>query len=280
LTRPGYPHGGIPEVLLDRQTFVFAAKSSIFLCETTHYHRMRISLFVPCLVDQFFPQIAVSTVRILRRLGVEVTYPEAQTCCGQPAFNMGYHNEAKKLAERFVEIFADAEYIVTPSGSCASMVRVFYPTLPFHKDLELSLENVRKRTFELSEFLVDILKVTDIGAVFSGRVTYHDSCHLLRELNVKDPPRLLLRSVKGIEFIESEESNACCGFGGSFSVKFPEISTAMVEEKVKSIQKTGAQYVVAGDTGCLMQIGGMLQRRRIPVKTMHIAEFLDRGISP
>jgi L-lactate dehydrogenase complex protein LldE len=240
---------------------------------------MRISLFVPCLIDQFFPQIAVSTVRVLRKLGVEVTYPEAQTCCGQPAFNMGYHDEARKLAERFVEVFSDAEYIVTPSGSCGSMVRVFYPTLPIREQLKEPLEHVRKRTYELSEFLVNVLKVTDIGAAFSGRVTYHDSCHLLRELKVKDPPRLLLRSVKGIDFVEMEESDACCGFGGSFSVKFPEISTAMVEEKVKSIQKTGAQCVVAGDTGCLMQIGGMLQRSHIPVTTMHIAEFLDRGIS-
>ncbi len=198
---------------------------------------MRISLFVPCLIDQFFPQIAVSTVRVLRKLGVEVAYPEAQTCCGQPAFNMGYHDEAKKLAERFIRIFSDAEYIVTPSGSCGSMVRVFYPTLPIHEELKEPLEHVRKRTYELSEFLVNVLKVTDIGAAFSGRVTYHDSCHLLRELNVKDPPRLLLRNVKGIDFVEMEESNSCCGFGGSFSVKFPEISTAMVEEKVKSIQK-------------------------------------------
>ena len=240
---------------------------------------MQISLFVPCLIDQFFPQVAVSTVRLLRRLGIGVKYPEMQTCCGQPAFNMGYHAEATKLAERLIEIFSEAEYIVTPSGSCASMVRVFYPTLPIRNELQGALENVTKRTFELSEFLVDVLKVTDVGAAFSGRVTYHDSCHLLRELKVKDPPRLLLRNVKGIDFVEMKESDACCGFGGSFSVKFPEISTAMLEEKVKSIQEAGAQCVVANDTGCLMQIGGMLQRNRIPVKTMHIAEFLDRGVS-
>jgi L-lactate dehydrogenase complex protein LldE len=240
---------------------------------------MHVSLFVPCLIDQFFPQVAVSTVRLLRRLGNTVEYPEVQTCCGQPAFNMGYHAEATKLAERFIEIFSDAEYIVTPSGSCGSMVRVFYATLPIRKEVQGDLENVAKRTYELSEFLVNVLKVTDIGAAFSGRVTYHDSCHLLRELKVKDPPRLLLQSVKGIDFVEMEESDACCGFGGSFSVKFPEISTAMLEEKVKSIQKAGAQCVVANDTGCLMQIGGMLQRNRIPVKAMHIAEFLDKGIS-
>jgi L-lactate dehydrogenase complex protein LldE len=241
---------------------------------------MRISLFVPCLIDQFFPRIAISTVRLLRRLGVDVVYPEAQTCCGQPAFNMGYHDEARKLAERFIEVFDGAEYIVTPSGSCGSMVRGFYPTLGIRKELQRRLDSVKNRTYELSEFLVNVLKVTDVGAAFTGRVTYHDSCHLLRELKVKDPPRLLLQNVKGIDFVEMEESDSCCGFGGSFSVKFPEISTAMVEEKLQSIQKTGAQYVVTNDTGCLMQIGGMLQRRHIPVKTVHMAEFLDRGTSP
>jgi L-lactate dehydrogenase complex protein LldE len=240
---------------------------------------MLISLFVPCLIDQFFPEVAVSTVRLLRRLGVTVEYPEAQTCCGQPAFNMGYHAEATKLAERFIEIFSDADYIVTPSGSCGSMVRAFYPTLPIQKELQGALENVTKRTVELSEFLVNVLKVTDVGAAFSGRVTYHDSCHLLRELKVKDPPRLLLQSVKGIDFVEMKESDTCCGFGGSFSVKFPEISTAMLEEKVKFIQEAGAECVVANDTGCLMQIGGMLRRNHIPIRTMHIAEFLDGGTS-
>lgn len=240
---------------------------------------MRVSLFVPCLIDQFFPQTAVSTVRLLWRLGIDVVYPEAQTCCGQPAFNMGYHDEARKLAERFIEVFDRAEYIVTPSGSCGSMVRVFYPTLAIHRELQGPLENVKNRTYELSEFLVNVLKVTDVGAAFTGRVTYHDSCHLLRELKVKDPPRLLLRNVKGIDFVEMEESDSCCGFGGSFSVKFPEISTAMLEEKVKFIQKTGAQYVVANDTGCLMQISGMLQRSQIPVRALPLAEFLYKGIS-
>lgn len=241
---------------------------------------MRVSLFVPCLIDQFSPQAGVATVRLLRKLGLEVAYPEAQTCCGQPAFNAGYHEEATKLAERFIEIFSDAEYIVTPSGSCGSMVRVFYPSLPIHKDLGPFLTEVRAKTYELSEFLVSVLGITDVGATFSARVTYHDSCHLLRELKVKDPPRLLIRNVRGIDFVEMGESESCCGFGGSFSVKFPEISTAMLEEKVNSIQKTGAEFVVANDTGCLMQMAGMLQRRRLPVKTLHLAELLSKGISP
>ncbi len=238
---------------------------------------MRVSLFVPCLIDQFFPQVGISTVRLLRMLGVDVTYPEAQTCCGQPAFNAGYQEEATKLAERFIEIFSTADYIVTPSGSCGSMVRVFYSSLPIRKDLLAALTDVITKTYEFSEFLVKVLKVADVGASFPARVTYHDSCHLLRELKVKDPPRLLIQNVKGVEFVEMEESNSCCGFGGSFSIKFPEISTAMLEEKVSSIKKTGAQYVVANDAGCLMQIAGMLQRIHSPVKALHLAEFLWKG---
>ena len=240
---------------------------------------MRVSLFIPCLIDQFFPEVGVSTARLLQKLGLEVTYPKDQTCCGQPAFNAGYHSEATKLAERFVKILSGAEYIVTPSGSCGSMIRVFYPTLPIREELRASVAEVKAKTYELSEFIVNVLGMRDVGAAFKGRVTYHDSCHLLRELKVKDPPRLLIQNVKGIDFVELEESESCCGFGGSFSVKFPEISTAMVQEKVKSIQKTGAQYVVANDTGCLMQIGGFLQRNHLPVKTLHLAEFLYKGIA-
>jgi L-lactate dehydrogenase complex protein LldE len=240
---------------------------------------MRVSLFVPCLVDQFFPQVGISTYRILKKCGLEVDYPEEQTCCGQPAFNAGYRDEATKLAERFIKVFSHAEYVVTPSGSCGSMVRIFYPTLPIRKALRTPLADVQKRTYELSEFLVHVLGRTDVGATYAARVTYHDSCHLLRELRVKDPPRLLIRSIKGIEFVEMNESEACCGFGGAFSVKFPEISTAMLEEKVESIEKTGAEYVVANDTGCLMQIAGMLKRKKLPMKTLHLAELLDKGIS-
>jgi L-lactate dehydrogenase complex protein LldE len=159
------------------------------------------------------------------------------------------------------------------------MIRVYYPTLPIREELRASVAEVKAKTYELSEFIVNVLGMRDVGAAFKGRVTYHDSCHLLRELKVKDPPRLLIQNVKGIDFVELEESESCCGFGGSFSVKFPEISTAMVQEKVKSIQKTGAQYVVANDTGCLMQIGGFLQRNHLPVKTLHLAEFLYKGIA-
>ncbi len=235
---------------------------------------MRVSLFIPCLVDQFYPQVGLSTLRLFRKLGLEVVYPSDQTCCGQPAFNSGYHEEARKLAVRFLRIFSDAEYIVTPSGSCASMVRVFYQDLSIPADLQQSLDRVKEIIFELAEFLVDILKVTDVGAAFSARVTYHDSCHLLRELKVKDPPRALIRNVKGIDFIEMPESSTCCGFGGAFSIKFPEISTAMLEEKVRSIQRSGAEYVVASDAGCLMHIAGLLLRSRIPIKTLHLAELL------
>lgn len=239
---------------------------------------MRVSLFVPCLVDQFYPQVGVSMVILLRKLGAHVTYPESQTCCGQPAFNSGYHDEATRLAERFLTVFSDSDYIVTPSGSCGSMVRVFYSSLPIREDFHSSLSSVKSKIYELSEFIVNVLKISDVGSSFSGRVTYHDSCHLLREMKVKDPPRILLRNIKGIDFVEMEESVACCGFGGVFSVKFPEISTAMLEEKVRSIQKTGAEYLVANDVGCLMQIAGMLRRNRIPIKTLHLAEVLSSNL--
>jgi len=159
------------------------------------------------------------------------------------------------------------------------MVRVFYPTLPIQEKLRVPLAEIQAKTFELSEFLVNVLGVKDIGATFSGRITYHDSCHLLRELKIKDPPRILLQNVRGAELVEMEEAEACCGFGGSFSMKFPEISTAMLEQKVISIQKTGAEHVIANDAGCLMQIGGLLHRQRIPVKVLHLADFLSQGIA-
>lgn len=231
---------------------------------------MRIALFIPCLVDQLFPQTGLAVARVLRKLGHTVEYPSEQTCCGQPAFNSGLHDEAAALAQRFVRIFDGYEAVVAPSGSCVSMVRVFYPQL-------LERPTLCERVFEFSEFLVNHLRVTDLGASLNERVTYHDSCHLLRELRVKDPPRQLLRAVKGLDLIELNDGETCCGFGGSFSVKFPEVSTAMGEDKVAAIERTGARYVVANDSGCLMQIGGVLARRGSAVKPIHLAEVLARS---
>jgi len=231
---------------------------------------MRVALFIPCFVDQLFPNVAMAMVTVLRRLNVDVVYPPDQTCCGQPAFNTGYWDEARTLAKRHCEIFADAEAIVSPSGSCTAMVRNFYPELLGSAQLPTCVS----KTYEFAEFLVRKLGVTDVGAKFPARVTYHDACHALRELRLKDEPRQLLRNVRGLELVEMDQAETCCGFGGTFSVKFPMISYAMDDVKVLSIQKTGAQYVVSGDSSCLMQIDGYLRRQNLPIKTMSLAEVL------
>ncbi|MER3445675.1 MAG: Fe-S oxidoreductase [Candidatus Dadabacteria bacterium] len=236
---------------------------------------MKTSLFITCLVDIFFPQVGESMVRVLKSLGVEIDFPEDQTCCGQPAFNSGFHHDAKEVAKRFLSVFNRSGFIVSPSGSCTSMVRVFYKELFKNEPKMIEvLDNISSRTYEFSEFLVNVLRVEDVGAIYNGKVTYHDSCHLLRELRIKDEPRKLIKSVKGVEFIEMNLHDACCGFGGTFSVKFPDVSASILDEKIENIVKSGADTIVSTDMGCLMQIGGALSRRGIPIKTMHIAELL------
>jgi len=226
-------------------------------------------------------------VKVLKSLGVEVDFIEEQTCCGQPAFNSGYQDDARAVAERFLSIFDKAlndesgkdAYIVCPSGSCTSMVKVFYEEL-FKNSPELlnKVRNVSQKTFEFSEFLIKVLNTVDVGAGYKGVVTYHDSCHLLRELGVKDGPRELIKSVKGVKFKEMELHDACCGFGGTFSIKFPKVSVSMLEEKIECIINSGADTLVSADMGCLMNIVGALSRREIPVKVMHLAELLaSRG---
>ena len=238
---------------------------------------MRVSLFVTCLVDQFFPEVGMSVVSVLRKLGVEVDFPAEQTCCGQPAFNSGFAGEARELARRFIEIFEKSEYVVAPSGSCSSMVRVFYPELfADDPDWHKRAESLASRTYEFTEFLVNVLKVEDLGSAYHGKVALHQSCHLLRELNVKTEPQCLLRGVKGIELVDLERAETCCGFGGLFSIKFPHISGSVLQDKLDSIEKSGADVVVAGDVGCLMHIAGGLSRQCSAAKTMHIAELLAK----
>jgi len=214
-------------------------------------------------------------VKVLRRLGVDLDFLEDQTCCGQPAFNSGFQSDAKILAKRFLSIFDRDEYIVCPSGSCTAMVKIFYKDL-FRDDPKLLAvaEKVSSRVFEFSDFVVNVLKREDVGSRFNGKVTYHDSCHLLRELHIDDEPRRLIRSVSGVEFIEMKLHDACCGFGGTFSVKYPDVSVSILEEKIESIVNTGADTLVSTDMGCLMHIGGVLSRRKISVKAMHISELL------
>jgi L-lactate dehydrogenase complex protein LldE len=237
----------------------------------------RVSLFITCLGDQLFPVVGECVVAVLRRLGVEVTFDPAQTCCGQPAFNTGFRDEARQVAARVLDIFHDAEYVVAPSGSCSSMVRVFYPELFADDPARFrQAEALRERFFEFSEFLVKVLRVEDVGASFHRRVTYHDSCHLLRELGIESEPRKLIRAVRGLELVEMQDHQLCCGFGGTFAVKFPEVSVAMAEDKLRAAADSGAEVLIANDSGCLMHLAGAIHRRGLPLQTMHLAELLAK----
>jgi L-lactate dehydrogenase complex protein LldE len=235
----------------------------------------RVSLFVTCLVDQLFPEVGLAMADVLERVGCEVEFREEQTCCGQPAFNSGFTTEAKGVARHFLRVFDDAEYIVVPSGSCSSMVRHHFADL-FERGSaeEEASQGVTSRVYEFSEFLLKVAGVEDVGAQFAGVATYHDSCHALRDLKIKEGPRRLLSHVKGLELREMEPAEECCGFGGTFSVKFGDVSGSMVEDKVESILRTGAETVVSIDSSCLMQIRGALSRRRLPIRAMHLAEVL------
>src|SRR3954447_10436956 len=237
---------------------------------------MKVSLLVTCLGDTLFPAVGVATVRLLRRLGVEVDFPKAQTCCGQPHFNSGYHADARELARHTIRAFALAQPVVSPSGSCAAMVKLEYPEL-FHDDLVWHgrAEDLARRTHELSDFLVNVLRVEDVGARFEGKVTYHMACHL-RGLGLFTEAEQLLRRVRGLEYVPLERADECCGFGGSFSVRFPGISGAMVQDKAAFIEQTGADAVVATDAGCLMNIAGCLRRRGSRVRALHLAEVLEK----
>ena len=236
---------------------------------------MRVTLFIPCFIDSLYPHVAVAIVKILERLGHEVDYPEGQTCCGQPPFNSGYWDEARAVAVKQLDCFRDAEVVVSASGSCGAMFKVFYAELFKGHAREEEAKALAAKTFEFSEFLVTKLGVRDVGARFEGKVTFHDGCHGLRELGTREAPRELLRAVKGLELVEMSEGESCCGFGGMFAVKYPQISTAMAEVKCNSIIDTGVEYVVSNDSSCLMQIQGYLNRHspRI-VKSLHLAEVL------
>ena len=237
--------------------------------------KLKASIFITCLVDQFFPQVGEAMVQVLRRAGVELDFPQAQTCCGQPAFNAGFRRQARDLARRFISIFDGDSYIVAPSGSCVAMVKVYYPEL-FEDEPDI-LERARhlsSRVHEFSEFLVRVVGVDDVGASFPGPVTYHPSCHLLRELGVKSEPKALMSKVRGIEVRELKDETQCCGFGGSFSIKYPDISGAILQSKIDNIRNSGASVVISSDSGCLMHIAGGLSRHKVPVRAMHLAELL------
>jgi L-lactate dehydrogenase complex protein LldE len=238
---------------------------------------MRAALFITCFNDTLFPSVGRATVTLLERLGVDVDFPEEQTCCGQMHWNSGYQLEAAPLARRFVRTFAGAEAIVCPSASCAGMVREAYPRLAElagDGELARAAAEVIPRVYALTEFLVDVLEVENVGASFPHRVTYHPTCHSLRALHVGDRPLRLLRAVHGIELVDLDEAGECCGFGGTFAVKNADTSIAMLSDKVRHVLDTRAEVCAAADASCLMHIGGALRRQRTGTRTMHLAEIL------
>jgi len=249
---------------------------------------MRVSLFIPCFVDQMAPAAGLAVARVLERLGHACEFRSAQTCCGQPSFNAGYWDEARAVAIRALDVFRGAEVVVGPSGSCVAMMRVFYPQLLVGTPHETAALDLAARTFEFGEFLVEKLGVTDefgeflveklgvtdVGARFPHRVTYHDGCHGLRELRIKEAPRALLRAVRDLELVECDEPESCCGFGGLFSVKYPMISTAMAEVKGGSLARTDCDYIVSSDPSCQLQLDGWLSRNGKRPRTIHLAEVL------
>jgi L-lactate dehydrogenase complex protein LldE len=230
----------------------------------------RISLFVTCMVDQLFPRVGLAMAEVLERAGCRVEFPEGQTCCGQPAFNSGYRDDACAVAKYHLTVFKDSEYVVVPSGSCTSMIAHHYSAMIDSDEARA----MAAKTYEFSQFLTDVLKVEDVGAELARTVTFHDSCHGLRELGIKQGPRRLLSHVRGLTICEMDYAEECCGFGGTFSVKFPEVSGAMSRTKIESILRTGASTVVGVDASCLMQLRGTLQREGHPVDIMHLAEVL------
>jgi L-lactate dehydrogenase complex protein LldE len=239
---------------------------------------VRASLMVTCLGDLFYPEVGVRIVRLLRRLGVTVDFPAEQTCCGLPLFNSGYHAEAAEVARRTLPLFRDSQHVVVPSGSCAWMVKHEYPGLMQDPEQRAEAESLSSRTYELSQFLVKAMGRTRFRSAIPGRVTYHDSCHLRRGLGESESPRTLLRNLDGAEFVELPASDECCGFGGSFAVRLPEVSSSIVDRKLANVEATGAQCLVACDAGCLMQMAGRLRRRNSPIRAVHLAEVLEAEV--
>ena len=237
--------------------------------------RPRVGLFVTCLVDLFRPSVGFAAVKLLEDAGCTVAVPAAQTCCGQPAYNSGDSGDTRAIARRTIEAFEPFDYVVAPSGSCAGMLREHYPRLfPTGADWYVKAQALAERTHELTSFLVDVLGVREVAARFEAHATYHDSCSGLREMGVRDQPRALLESVGGLTVTEMGDAQTCCGFGGTFCVKYPEISTRMVDEKCANVTGSGAGVLLGGDMGCLLNIAGRLSRTSSPVRVFHVAEVL------
>jgi len=240
---------------------------------------MEVDIFIPCFIDQLFPETAFNMVKILEKLGCKVNYNPEQTCCGQPAYNAGFFKESKAVATKFIKDFPHSErFIVSPSASCIGMLRNSYNTLFESKEEQKSCYNLQKNAFEFTEFLVDVLEVEKIEeASLKGIATYHDSCAALRECGIKDAPRTLLKNIKGLELIEMKQKENCCGFGGTFAVKFPDISVGMAEQKIDNASNTQADFLISTDSSCLMHLEGYIKKNRKKIKVMHIADALASG---
>ncbi len=238
---------------------------------------MKVQIFIPCFIDQLYPQTAFNMVKVLEKATCEVEYNANQTCCGQPAFNAGFWDEAREVCAKFIKDFDTVDYIVCPSASCVGFVRNYYTKLFENSSVHNQVKDLSNRIFEFTEFLTDIVKIENYGAVLNGTATYHDSCAALRECKIKDAPRKLLGNVKGLQLIEMNDVETCCGFGGTFAVKFDAISVAMADQKVKNAEATQADYIISTDLSCLMHLDGYIQNKGLAIKTMHIADVLAAG---
>jgi L-lactate dehydrogenase complex protein LldE len=238
---------------------------------------MKVQLFIPCFIDQLYPQVAFNTVKVLEKAGCTVAYNTQQTCCGQPAFNAGFWGESKDVCTKFVQDFDGADYIVSPSASCAGFIRNNYGKLFENNAFQSPAKKVSSQIFELSEFLVKILGITDLGASFNGKVTFHDSCAGLRECNIKAEPRALLSQVAGLELVEMNDTETCCGFGGSFAVKYDTISVAMADQKIDNAIATEAEFIISTDMSCLMHLDGRINHNGQQIKVIHLADILASG---
>ena len=238
---------------------------------------MNVQLFIPCFVDQLFPDTAFNMIKVLEKAGCTVAYNTSQTCCGQPAFNAGFWDEAKSVCTKFIKDFKGSDYIVAPSASCVGFVRNYYGTLFENSSVHNDVKELGSRIFEFSEFMIQVLKAESVGAVLNGKATYHDSCAGLRECKIKEEPRKLLSNVKGLQLAEMNDVETCCGFGGTFAVKFEAISVAMGEQKVEHALATGADYLISTDLSCLMHLQGYINQKNYTLKTMHLADVLASG---
>lgn len=239
--------------------------------------RLDVNIFIPCFVDQLYPQTAFNMIKVLEKLGCHVHYNVDQTCCGQPAYNAGFQDDAKDVCTKFMNDFSRPGYIVAPSASCIGFVKNYYPKIFENSSIHNDVKDIPARTFEFTDFLVNVLKVTDLGASFKAKATYHDSCAGLRECKIKDEPRKLIENVKGLELIEMKENETCCGFGGTFTVKYDPISLAMAEQKVNHVLETGADSIISTDLSCLMHLDGVIRKKNLSIQTFHIADILAMG---